>query len=55
MLYKSVVLDYCLSLLDSQYKGPRGVSVYDMPVVLVATHQHVMTDKWTNVMILEDG
>jgi hypothetical protein len=28
------------------------VSEYDMSVVLVATHQHVMTDKWTNVMIL---
>jgi hypothetical protein len=23
-----------------------------MSVVLVATHQHIMTDKWTNVMIL---
>jgi DUF1009 family protein len=30
----------------------RRLSVYDMSVVLVATHQHVMTDKWTNVMIL---
>jgi hypothetical protein len=28
------------------------VSVYDMSVVLVATHQPVMTDKWKNVMIL---
>jgi hypothetical protein len=30
----------------------KSLSVYDMPVVLVATHQHVMTDKYTNVMIL---
>jgi hypothetical protein len=28
------------------------VSVFDMLVVLVATHQRVMTDKWTNAMIL---
>jgi hypothetical protein len=28
-----------------------ALSVYDMSVVLVATHQHGMTDKWTNVMI----
>jgi hypothetical protein len=32
-------------------KGLR-MSVYDMSVVLVASHQHVMTEKWTNVMIL---
>jgi hypothetical protein len=29
--------------------GPPGLSVYDMSVVLVATNQHVMTDKWTNI------
>jgi hypothetical protein len=30
-------------------KGKSRMSVYDMSVVLVATHQHVMTDKWTNI------
>jgi hypothetical protein len=34
-------------------ESPRhDVPVHDMSVVLVATHQHVMNDKGTNVMIL---